>query len=163
MKTAVFYFILFVAAGMLLACEEEKFIPADELPAISRTFIETHFPGVETTAIVREKEGLDVDYTVYLANGFDIDFAKSGDWDDVDGHISPVPESILALLPENLAEYVAGAFPDFLIVEVNRERYGYEISLSNGLELKFNSDGSFHNVDGLLTTAGNVSTMWTGC
>jgi hypothetical protein len=147
MKTNVFYFTLFVVTGMLLACEEEKFIPADELPAISRTFIETHFPGVETTTVVREKEGLDVDYTVYLANGFDIDFTKSGDWDDVDGHISPVPESILALLPENLPEYVVGAFPNFQIVEVNKERYGYEISLSNGMELKFNSAGRFTGID----------------
>jgi hypothetical protein len=147
MKTIVFYFTLFVATGMLFACEEEKFIPADELPAISRAFLETHFPDVETTVIVRERDGLEVNYTVYLANGFDIDFAKSGDWDDVDGHISPVPESILALLPENLPEYVAGAFPNFRIVEVNRERYGYEIGLSGGMELKFNSSGRFTGMD----------------
>ena len=147
MKTNVFYFTLIAAASMLLACEEEKIIPANELPAAGRTFIETHFPDVETTAVVREKEGLEVDYTAYLANGFDIDFIKSGDWDDVDGHVSPVPESILALLPGNVPEYVAGTFPNLRIVEVNRERYGYEIGLSNGMELKFNSSGRLTGMD----------------
>lgn len=147
MKKIIFYVALFAVTNMLIACEEEKIVSADELPAISRTFIETHFPGVETTAIVREKEGLEVDYTVYLANGFDIDFTKSGDWDDVDGHVSPLPESILALLPENLSEYVADAFPNLRIVEVNRERYGYEIGLSNGMDLKFDSNGRFIGMD----------------
>ncbi|MDR2383743.1 MAG: PepSY-like domain-containing protein [Prevotellaceae bacterium] len=147
MKTSVFYFTLVAAATMFLACDEEKIIQANELPAISRTFIETHFPDVEITAIVREKEGLDVDYTVYLANGFDIDFTKSGEWDDVDGHISALPESIIALLPENLPKYVAGVFPNLRIVEVNRERYGYEIGLSNEMDLKFNLSGHFIGMD----------------
>jgi hypothetical protein len=142
MKTSVFYLVLF-ATALLPACEEEKIIPAGELPATARTFIEAHFQGVEITAIVREKEGLGVDYTVHLANGFDIDFTKSGDWDDVDGRASHLPESVLALLPEKLTAYVAGAFPNFRIVEVNREHYGYETGLSNGLGLKFNAAGNF--------------------
>jgi hypothetical protein len=147
MKKKTFYAALFAAAHMLIACEEEKIIPADELPTISRTFIETHFPGVETTAIVREKELLDVDYTVYLSNGFDIDFTKSGDWDDIDGHTSPLPESILSLLPKSLPEYIAGAFPNLRITEVNKERYGYEIGLSNDTDLKFDAAGRLIGID----------------
>lgn len=148
MKTSVFYFALFAAAITLFACEEETVIPANKLPSTSRTFIETHFPGVETIAVVREKEGLsDVDYTVYLANGFDIVFTKSGDWDDIDGHLSPLPESVLALLPQPLSHYIAGAFPNLSAVEVNRERYGYEIGLSNDIDLRFDAGGRFIGID----------------
>jgi hypothetical protein len=147
MKKMIFYAALFAATNMLVACEEEKIVSANELPAISRTFIETHFPDVEVNAIVREKDGLDVDYTVYLANGFDVDFTKSGDWDDVAGHTSPVPESILSLLPENLPEYVTSAFPNLRIVEINRERYGYEIGLSGDIDLKFDAAGRFIGID----------------
>jgi hypothetical protein len=147
MKKITFYAALFVVTNMLIACEEEKIVSTNELPAISRTFIEIHFPNVEVTAIVREKEGLDVEYTVYLANGFDVDFTKSGDWDDVDGHVSPIPESILALLPESLPEYVTGVFPNLRIVEVNKERYGYEIGLSNDMDLKFDAAGRFIGID----------------
>jgi hypothetical protein len=132
---------------MFVACEEEKFIQENELPAISRTFIATHFPDVEITAIVKETEALDKDYTVYLANGFDIDFTGSGNWDDVDGHTSPIPESILALLPQPLSQYVANNFPKLSAVEVNREHYGYEIGLSNDIDLKFDSNGKFIGID----------------
>jgi hypothetical protein len=147
MKRTVFYTMFLVAASLFVACEDEKIIQANELPTISLTFIETHFPGVEITAIVKERDGIDTDYTVYLANGFDIEFAKSGDWNDVDGRLSPLPESILALLPKNLQKYVVDTFPNLRMVEVNRERYGYEISLSNGIDLKFNSSGQFIGVD----------------
>ncbi|MDR3366708.1 MAG: PepSY-like domain-containing protein [Prevotellaceae bacterium] len=147
MGRIVFYATFLAAASLIAACEEEKNIQANELPTTSLTFVETHFPDVEITAIVREKEGAGADYTVYLANGFDIEFSKSGEWNDVDGRLSPLPESVLALLPESLPEYVAAAFPKFWIVEVNRERYGYEIGLSNGIDLKFNSSGHLIGAD----------------
>jgi hypothetical protein len=147
MKKTVFYVTLFAVAILFAACEEEKIIQENELPAVSRTFIETHFAGVEITAIVREREGLETDYTVYLANSFDIDFAKSGDWDDVDGHSLPVPESILALLPQPLMQHIAKTYPNLSIVEVNRERYGYEIGLSSDMDLKFDSNGKFTGID----------------
>ncbi|MDR0745207.1 MAG: hypothetical protein LBF17_01775 [Mediterranea sp.] len=59
MKKIFFYAALFVATNMFTACEEEKIISANELPAISRTFIETHFPDVEPTTIVWDRGGLD--------------------------------------------------------------------------------------------------------
>jgi hypothetical protein len=148
MKKTVFCVTFFVVTTLFAACEDEKRIQENELPAISRTFIETHFPNVEITAIVKERDGLlDIDYTVYLASGFDIDFTKSGDWDDVDGHFMPVPESILNLLPQPLLQHIANTFPTFSIVEVNRERYGYEIGLSNDMDLKFDANGRFTGID----------------
>ena len=90
---------------------------------------------------------LDRDYTVYLANGFDIDFTKFGNWDDVDGHVSPLPESILALLPETVSQYITNTFPNLSAVEVNREHYGYEIGLSGDMDLKFDSNGRFIGMD----------------
>jgi hypothetical protein len=147
MKTKIFYIIFIAIAAIFTACNEEKLISKSELPANSVGFIETHFAGVEITAIIKETEGFSKDYTVYLANGFDIDFVKSGDWDDVDGHLSPVPESIINLLPQNIPAYVASKFPNCTINEVNKEHYGYEIGLSNDLDLKFNSNGVFLGID----------------
>jgi hypothetical protein len=148
MKKTVLYVMFFAVATLFVACEEEKLIQENELPAISKTFVETHFPDVVITAIVKERDGLtDIDYTVYLTNGFDIDFTKSGDWDDVDGHFLPVPESILDLLPKPLLQHIANTFPTLSIIEVNRERYGYEIGLSNDMDLKFDSNGRFTGID----------------
>jgi hypothetical protein len=147
MKKTVFFVTLFAVVTLFVACEKEKLIRENELPAVSKMFIETHFADVEITAIVRERDGLGIDYTVYLANSFDIDFTKSGDWDDVDGHFLPVPESILALLPQPILQHIANTFPNLSIVEINRERYGYEIGLFNGMELNFDSNGKFTGID----------------
>jgi hypothetical protein len=147
MKKMVFYVMFFVVTTLSAACEGEKLIRENELPAVSKTFIETHFADVGITAMVRERDGLNIDYTVYLANGFDVDFNKSGEWDDVDGHFQSVPESVLALLPQPLLQHIATTFPNLSIVEVNKERYGYEIGLSNDLDLKFDSNGRFTGID----------------
>ncbi|MDR0712624.1 MAG: PepSY-like domain-containing protein [Prevotellaceae bacterium] len=138
---------VFVFSAMLTACEKESVISVNELPAAGRAFIEAHFTGVEIAAIVRETEGLGIEYSVYLLNGFEVDFTKSGEWDAVDGHGSSIPENILNLLPQSLTEYVANIFPNLQLVEVNKERYGYEIGLSNDLDLKFDSEGRFIGID----------------
>ncbi|MDR1130415.1 MAG: PepSY-like domain-containing protein [Prevotellaceae bacterium] len=129
------------------SCEKEEIITETELPATSREFVRTHFPDAGISLIIRETETFSSDYTVYLTNGFEIDFTKSGDWDDVDGKYTAIPESILNLLPQGIPEYVKNTLKDCHIVEVNKEHYGYEIELSNRMELKFNSKGEFIRID----------------
>jgi hypothetical protein len=129
------------------SCEKEEMITEAELPATSRVFIGIHFPDSEISLIVKETETFSADYTVYLSNGFEIDFTKSGDWNDVDGKFTAIPESILALLPQGIPAYVKDTLHGCYIVEVNRERYGYEIGLSNRIELNFNSTGGFISID----------------
>ncbi|MDR1341396.1 MAG: PepSY-like domain-containing protein [Prevotellaceae bacterium] len=139
--------MFFALLSTFCSCEKEEMITETELPATSREFIRSHFPNVEISLIIRETEPFSSDYTVYLTNGFEIDFTKSGDWDDVDGKYTAIPESILALLPQGIPEYVKNTPHDCHIVEVNKEHYGYEIELSNGTELKFNSKGEFIRID----------------
>ena len=141
--------ILFFAIAMVLfaSCDKEEEIKEKDLPSTSREFLKTHFDGVGITRIVHDKELFDRSYTVWLANGFEIDFTKSGEWDEVDGHIHPVPQSILDLLPSGITQYVTENFPKNFIVKVSKESYGFEIELNGGLEIEFNSDGSFRKFD----------------
>ncbi|GHT86186.1 hypothetical protein FACS18947_5830 [Bacteroidia bacterium] len=122
-------------------------ISESELPQSSKIFIQTHFPEVAVTSIVKETDGFDKDYTVYLANGFNIDFDRNGNWDDVDGHINAVPQSILDLLPAGIITYVTTNLSQYQMVEVNKERHGYEIGLNGAIDLNFNTDGSFRGYD----------------
>jgi hypothetical protein len=147
MKRTTNLLILSALLSIFSSCEKEKMITEKELPAASREFINIHFPDTEISLIVKETETFSSDYKVYLVNGFEIDFTKSGDWDDVDGKRAAVPESILALLPQGIPAYVKNALHGCYIVEVNRERYGYEVGLSNGMELNFNSTGEFIRID----------------
>ena len=88
---------------------------------------------------------------MYLDNGFEVDFTKSGDWDEIDGTEQrpalPVPQSILDLLPAGIMQYVGQRFPGRQIVKVNRERFGFEIELNGDIELKLNLNGTFRRID----------------
>jgi hypothetical protein len=142
----IVYLIAFVSI-LYSSCDKEEFIPEMELPAISREFLQTHFKGVSISAIVKETEILSKDYTVYLANGFEIGFTKNGSWDDVDGKTTAVPQTVLALLPNSITNYISNTLPTCYVVEINKEYYGYEIGLSNDMDLKFNSKGGFLRID----------------
>ncbi len=141
------YAALLVASAMFASCDKEEVIPESKLPAASREFLQTHFDGVTITRIEKETDGLDKDYTVYLINGFEIDFSKSGAWDEVDGHITAVPQSVLNLIPANIVQHVYDNFSGYEIVKVNKERYGYEIGLNGDIDLEFNTQGNFIRMD----------------
>lgn len=132
---------------LFACCESEKVVKYDELPQQSKTFLETHFESITVSSVVKEKDDFTITWNVYLANGWEIDFRKNGDWNDIDCKYSPVPASVLGLLPASIASYCAANFPAASIVEINREKYGYEIGLSNDLELKFNGQGGFLKID----------------
>ena len=58
--------------------------------------------------------------------------------------MTAVPE---ALVPQAIAQYVASNFPDAVVTKIDKERFGYEIELSNDLELKFNKAGVLLSMD----------------
>ena len=61
----------------------------------------------------------------------------------------PVPVQSLpaAIVPAAIAAYVKATFPNTVITKIDKERYGYEIELSNDIELKFNHAGVMMAID----------------
>jgi hypothetical protein len=147
--------LLAATSSAFAACDREDIIPETKLPAESRAFIKAHFDGVEIMSVVREIDGFEKDYSVYLKNGFEVNFRRSGAWDEVEGHREALPATIIGLLPAGIPDYVAANYPDRQIVTVNREHWGYEIELGradNGtgggeLELDFTGAGQFFRYD----------------
>lgn len=146
MKKLAFVLGLLFVSFSFAACsddDDDKAISPDELPVNVKTFLEMHFPG----QTIRLAEMDNDSYDVYLANGFEIEFDLSGEWDDVDGRNQAVPEGILRLLPQQLLDYVTSNYVDRKIYEVNKESFGYEIELDNRIELEFDSTGKFIRID----------------
>lgn len=83
-------------------------------------------------------------YEVTLNDGTQIDFDKKGVWDKIDCEAGAVPA---ALIPGTIANYVKTNFAGAKVTKIDKERYGYEIELSNGLELKFNKAGQLLSMD----------------
>jgi hypothetical protein len=143
----MFFATLVAATAMLASCDKEEIISESQLPSSSKTFLKTHFDGVVVTHVEKETDGLDKEYSVSLANGFTVEFTKSGAWDVVNGHITPLPQTILDLLPDGITEYVSTNHSDLNIVLVNKERLGYEIGLDDNTDINFNTSGGFAGYD----------------
>ena len=121
----------------------DRIIPAEQLPAAAKTFIQKTFPGQTVSYATIDFDGRNT-YEVCLSNGVEVDFNKNGVWDKVDCNYSAVPAS---LVPTNIANYVKTHFAGAKVVKIDKERHGYDVELSNDLELKFNKQGQLMNID----------------
>ena len=68
-------------------------------------------------------------------SGEKVEFDKKGNWKDIECKGSQVPAN---LIPAEITASVNAKFPGATITEIDRDRRGYSVKLSNGLELEFN-------------------------
>ena len=145
MKTNKFFLVAFAAMVMLSAVSfaDDKMIPATQLPAAAQTFIKNTFP--KATITYAEKDGyINPTYEVHLSNGTKVEFDRKGNWDKVDTHQGAVPAQ---LIPAAIAKHVKANYPGIQIVKIDKEPYGYEIELSNDMDMKFNKAGALIGMD----------------
>lgn len=136
---------LFLAALMCVIMSATTFasdrvIAVNQLPAAAQTFINQTFPG----ATIMYAEIDDGKYEVHLNDGTEINFDRKGNWDKVDCKLKAVPAH---LIPATIASNVETQFSGTVITKIDKERNGYEIELSNGLDLKFNRQGLLIEID----------------
>ena len=84
------------------------------------------------------------DYEVRLDNGFEIQFENDGSLDKIETRTGDVPE---VLIPDKIKEYVKKNYKDVTYKEYEVGTRSYEVKLSNGLELKFNSSFALIEID----------------
>lgn len=145
MKTNKFFLAAFAALIIqaTICCADDKMIPAEKLPAAAQTFIKKTFP--KSTITFAEKDGfVNPTYEVHLSTGTKVDFDRKGNWDKVETHQGAVPAQ---LIPAAIANYVKTNYPATHITKIDKETYGYEIELSNDLDLKFNKAGALIGID----------------
>ena len=123
---------------------DDKIIPVDQLPATAKTFVKKYFPQATIEYATKDTEFVGTTYEVRLSDGTKVEFDKKGNWDNVDCKVKAVPAS---LVPAAIAQYVKAHYPNTVIVKIDKERSGYDIELSNDLELKFNSKGNLIGID----------------
>lgn len=145
MKATRFSMVALVFVVALTSCfAKDKMITPEQLPAAARTFITTNFPDNPVLFAQKDSEFMKTRYEVRLKDGTEIDFDKKGEWDKVDCKLKAVPA---ALVPQPIATYVETNFPGVQIVKIDKERHGYDIELSNDLDLKFNHSGMLIGMD----------------
>ncbi len=120
-------------------------IKRENLPEEAREMLDEHFPKAKVSLIKVDRHLLKkTDYDVRLTNGATIEFSNKGKWTSVDCGKRTVPE---ALVPKTIQKYVAKNYPDTKIVSIRKRNAGYDIGLSDNVELRFNLLGQFKGVN----------------
>ncbi len=139
--------LITLASALLPANAKDRVIPFTELPKAAQQFVESNFKDkqlasaqIDTSMFGAITDGYKVVYT----DGTEIEFDSSGNWEEIKTRIDAVPQN---LIPEKITLYVKKHFKGLPIVEIKKENYGYEIKLSFGQELKFNSEYTFIGMD----------------
>ena len=137
---------LFIAALVCLmmvpivSCADGRPIPVEQLPAEAKAFVQNNFPDLKI--IYAEKDGSV--YETRLSNGSEVEFDRKGAWTKVDCNFDAVPD---AIVPEFVSTYVKSSFPEAKINKIEIDRRGYEVELSNDIDLTFSKDGQLLKMD----------------
>lgn len=146
-KLILAFTILFSIATLTMSCDKETVVTEDQLPSTASQFLNQHFNNVKILSIVEEKEGLSgKEYDVLLDNGIEIKFDKNGEWLNIDAKAdtTSLPES---LIPASINSYVKQNYANAGINSIEKEKHGYDVELTNGLDLVFDKDGKFVRID----------------
>lgn len=118
---------------------------ASALPKAAQTTIANNFKAKVSVVKIDKDFGRVSDYEAVLTDGTEISFDRNGNWDNIEvGNAHSVPA---AFIPKAVQEYVGRNQQGTRIVGIDKERHGYDVELSNGVELKFDKVGNFLRYD----------------
>ncbi len=138
--------LLLVLGVSVVACARDSYTrDVSQLPVAAQTILKQNFKaGVSIIKIDTELGRID-DYEVILTDGTEITFDRSGNWKEIETRVgASVPAK---LVPAAIAQYVKANQKGTSIIGIEKDRKGYEVTLSNGVEMKFNSQGGFIKYD----------------
>lgn len=129
-----------------VACARDKVTQdVSLLPTEARDMIKTYFPKAMVSYLKVDKHFFRTEgYDVRLSDGTDLEFNTKGQWTEVECHPQAVPAK---LIPESIRKYVGRYYGDQQVKKIKHNRRGYELKLSNGLEVEFDNMGNFLRLD----------------
>jgi hypothetical protein len=136
------FILMTLSAFFLVACDKEKVVQADDLPANASGFVSTHYPGKQILQVVKELDNLKTYYHVYLNNGTKLDFSRQGNIREIEG-TERIPDTVIPVL---ILDYVAAHYSAAFIRGWEIDDTKQEVSLSTDIELEFDKNGNFLRV-----------------
>lgn len=132
MKLKLTLLALLVGISSALA---DMVVPANQLPAAAKNFINTHFKGVSVMYVERDMSSFDV----VLSDGTKIDFNINGEWTEVDGKYKPIPTGFIQ---NAVLSKVKATQQGAQIIDVDREFNGYKFKFTNGMKVYTDNNGN---------------------
>ena len=145
MKALSIFCVMMMLAVSGCNNDDDKVIEETSLPSQASQFIETHFPAVKISRVLRERDDNVTSYDVRLENLVELDFDEQGVCYSVDGNANDkIPDSVI---PTKILEYVKTTYPTLHITDWEKNRTTQEVGLSDNKDLVFDLDGNFQRID----------------
>lgn len=138
------FLLMTLSALLLVACDKEKVVQSDDLPASANGFVTTHYAGKQILQVVKELDNLKTYFHVYLDNGSKLDFSRKGDIKKIEG-VEAIPNTVI---PALILDYVDTYYPADFIRGWEIDDATQDIKLSTGVKLEFDKNGNFLRIDG---------------
>ncbi len=134
--------IFAVLIGVFTASARDNYSHhAADLPNSAQVVLKNNFKADVSHIKIEKNFGKIKEYDVVLTDGTEITFDSHGNWKDIEvRQNASVPAS---LVPKAIADYVKQNQKNAKITGIEKEKSGYEVELSNGIEIKFNTAGQF--------------------
>ncbi|MCM1152184.1 MAG: PepSY-like domain-containing protein [Muribaculum sp.] len=144
MKKILLLFALVIAS--LSACAGDKYShDASVLPTAAKTVLQKNFKARVNLVKIDKELGRVSEYEVILTDGSEITFDRNGNWKEVEvGRNKSVPSGFVL---QPIQNYVKTNQKGARIVGIDKNRNGYEVELSNGVDIKFDNSGNFVRYD----------------
>lgn len=147
MKKILIVLALILPFGVVSAftlADGDKIIDKRELPAQAQSFLNEYYAGTKISYAKLEKDFLERSYEVMLADGTKLEFSSKGNWTEVDSRYADIPA---AIVPAPIKKFIDENYSGARVLKIERDKRGYEVKLSNKLELEFNNDFEVVDID----------------
>ena len=109
---------------------------ASSLPPAATVFLDKYFKAEVSLVKIDKSFGRVSEYEVILRDGTEVTFDGSGNWKEIETSVnSKVPD------------YVKSHQNKSVIIGIEKDRRGYDVTLANGVEIEFDSAGNFLRYD----------------
>ena len=141
-----------IAAVMLLAgitsakADNDRPINLDQLPKASQEVLAEHFSGLQLAFAVEDRKYIGSEYEVVYTDRTEVEFNTEGEWTSVERRYDAVPAGIV---PAEISKYLDTL--EFArgqqIRKISHNRFEWEVELSNGLEIEFDTRFNVIGID----------------
>lgn len=138
--------IIAVMFGVMTATARDNYShDVNILPTAAKTMLKENFKSGVSHIKIGKEFGQIRKYDVIMADGSEISFDKHGNWKDVEvGGDESVPEAFI-LSP--ISTFIKKNQSNANVTGIEKKAYGYEVELSNGVDVRFSAKGKFLRYD----------------
>lgn len=138
--------IMAVLSGFISASARDTYShDVAMLPVAAQNMLKKAFKADVSHIKIEKEWGHISEYDVVMTDGSEITFDSKGNWKDVEVRRNGAVPS--EFVPVAIQNFVKKDQKNVTITGIEKSRHGYDVELSNGIDMKFDSDGKFLRYD----------------